>query len=171
MPRTRPQPGTGQIVLLDDEGSPNTVTPLTVGLSGILTGSLTPGDEGQDWYSFEATGGTSYIVEVKDPLTFSRIPLSFGNASQVPGYMVDPSILEVTDDQGNRLLGEHDQGGFTLNWARAFFTPDDSGAYRIKVGAGAQDRTGLGCYTITVRADDHADDSRTEAGVVLRLDD
>ncbi len=162
-------PGTGLITLLDDdEGSPDTIAALTVGLSGILTGSLTAADEGRDWYSFEATGGTSYIIEVKHPLTFSSTQGSFGNPSQIPGYLADPSILEVIDDMDVQMLGEHGQGGFTLNFARAFFTPEDDGTYYIKVGAGAQDPTGLGCYTISVRVDDHADDYRTQSGAAVR---
>ena len=161
-------PGTGLITLLDDdEGSPDTIAALTVGLSGLLTGSLTAADEGRDWYSFEATGGTSYIIEVKHPLTFSALPRSFGSPSQIPGYLVDPSILEVIDDMDVQMLGEHGQGGFTLNFARAFFTPEDDGTYYIKVGAGAQDPTVLGCYTISVRVDDHADDYRTQSGVAV----
>ena len=67
-----------------------------------------------------------------------------------------------------QMLGEHGQGGFTLNFAGAFFTPEDDGTYYIKVGAGAQDRTGLGCHTISVRVDDHADDYRTQSGAVIR---
>ena len=161
-------PEVAVIAVQDDDGSPDSVTPLALGLSGILTGNLTEGDAGQDWYSFEATGGVKYIIEVKHPLTFSAMEGSFGNAAQVPGYLVDPSILEIIDDTDAPVLGEHDQGGFTLNFARAFFTPDRTGTYRIKVGAGEQDRSGVGCYTITVRADDHADDYRTEPGIVLR---
>ena len=163
--------GEGEIALLDDdEGSLDTIATLTVGLSGILTGSLTAADEGRDWYSFEATGGTSYIIEVKHPMTFSPIDERGigGNPSQIPGYLVDPSILEVIDDMDAQLLGEHGQGGFTLNFARAFFTPEDDGTYYIKVGAGRQDRSGLGCYTISVREDDHADDFQTQSGVVIR---
>ena len=163
--------GGGEIALLDDdEGSPDTIAALTVGLSGIVTGSLTAADEGGDWYSFEATGGTSYIIEVKHPMTFSPIDERGigGSPSQIPGYLVDPSILEVIDDMDAQLLGEHGQGGFTLNFARAFFTPVVDGTYYIKVGAGRQDRAGPGCYTISVRVDDHADDFQTQSGVVIR---
>ena len=156
------------VVVDNDEGSPDAVTALTVGLDGILTGNLTEGDAGQDWYSFEATAGVKYIIEVKHSLTFSAIDGSFGNPSQVPGYLVDPGILEIIDDTNAPVLVEHDQGGYSLNFARAFFTPEQTGTYRIKVGAGEQDRSGLGCYTITVRADDHAGDYRTEPGIVLR---
>ena len=166
--------GEGEIALLDDdEGSPGTIAALTMGLSRILTGSLTAADEGGDWYSFEATGGTSYIIEVKHPMTFSPIDERGigGDPSQVPSYLVDPTILEVIDDMDAQVLGERGQGGYTLNFARAFFTPEDDGTYYIKVGAGKQDRAGLGCYTITVRVDDHADDYVTENGVVLHPGD
>ena len=162
--------GKGQIALLDDdEGSPDTIAALTVGLSGILTGSLTAADESRDWYSFEATGGTSYIIEVKHSMTFSPIDKMGigGSPSQIPGYLVDPSILEVIDDSDGQVLEEHGQGGFTLNFARAFFTPDADGTYYIKVGAGAQYPEGLGCYTISVRVDDHADDYMTDPNVVI----
>ena len=163
-----PVHGAAQVVIQDDEGSPDTITPVTVGLSGIVTGNLTVNDEGQDWHSFEATSSERYIIEVKQPLEFAVEKSSFGVGYQVPGYLADPSIIEVTDDQMSQVLGERDQGGFTLNWARAFFTPDETGTYYIKVGAGANDRGGFGCYTITVRVDDHADDFMTEHGVALQ---
>ena len=67
-----------------------------------------------------------------------------------------------------QVLGEHDQGGFTANFARAFFTPEEDGTYLVAVGAGAQDRTAHGFYTLSVRGDDHADDYGTDLGVVLR---
>ena len=168
---TIPREGEGLVAVLDDDGgSPDSLTALTVGLSRILSGSLTLADEGRDWYDFEATGGTSYIIEVKHPMTFSPIDGRGvgGDPSQIPGYLVDPSILGVFDDLDNQLLDERDQGGFTLNFARAFFTPAESGTYYIKVGAGRQDRNGLGCYTISVRVDDHDDDFKTESGVALR---
>ena len=66
------------------------------------------------------------------------------------------------------MLGERDGGGFTGHYARAFFTPDDDGTYRVAVGAGRQNRGGLGCYTISVRADDHPDDYRIKPGSILK---
>ena len=140
------------------------VTILTVGLQHTHTGALTRDNNGRDEYSFDGNGGTQYIIEVKHPLRYvdPDEPASNTQPTQVPGYLVDPSILEITDYLGNQLVGERDEGGFTLRGARAFFTPSTSGTYRIAVGAGAQNRGGLGGYTISVRVDDHADDYRTD---------
>ena len=51
------------------------------------------------------------------------VPAAGGDIWQIPGYMADPSIREVVDSENNQVLREHDQGGFTRNFARAFFTP------------------------------------------------
>lgn len=170
-----------EVALLDTEDEPcssdcpnpyvvtiidNEPEPINVGLANIRTGTLTKEDNGRDWFSFNAVAGEKYIIEVKHPLTFN---MDSRNYLQVPGYLVDPSILEIVDSDDNQVLGEHDQGGFTLNWARAFFQPEDGGTYRIAVGAGAQDRWGLGSYTISVRLDDHADDFGTERGIALEV--
>jgi hypothetical protein len=68
-------------------------------------------------------------------------------------------------------MGEVDQGGFINNWGRAHFTPLNDGTYYIAVGAGSQDRSLLGRYTLSVRADDYADDTRTVRDVTLRPGD
>ena len=77
------------------------------------------------------------------------------------------SILEVLYRNGTQVLGEHDRGGFTLNFARAFFTPGFDGIYQIVVGAGEQDRSALGSYTLSVRVDDFADDYETGSTTVM----
>ena len=160
-----------QVILVMDqhEESRGAITSLTVGLSGIQTGRLTASDGGGDWYSMEAVGGKSYLIEVKHPMAFSAIDENGvgGNPMQVSGYLVDPSILEVVDESDDHVLGEHDQGGFTLNFARAFFNPEDDGTYHIEVVAGPKDRRALGCYTISLRVDDHADDYRTDPSVIV----
>jgi hypothetical protein len=143
------------------------VTPppaVLVGLEHILTAELTADDGGEDFYSLAATAGEQYIIEVKAPM----VPDGGGDLDLVPGYLIDPSILRIVDGDGVELLGEHDQGGFTLNWARAFFTAPATDTYYVAVGAGAQHRHGLGSYTISVRADDHADDYATHPAIVLR---
>ena len=140
------------------------VTPLEVGLRGTWDGELTAEDGGRDWHSFEATAGVQYIIELKGTMVFNEE----GGPQFVPGHLVDPSILEVVDGEGEQVLGEHDRGGFTANFARAFFTPEEDGTYFIAVGAGAQGRTLLGFYTLSVRSDDHADDYRSDPSVVLR---
>ena len=149
---------------------PSPATPIEVGLRGTWDGELTAEDGGRDWYSFEATAGMNYIIELKNTMVFSEVSAdgSGGDPHFVPGHLVDPSILEVVDEHGVQVLGEHDQGGFTANFARAFFTPEEDGTYLIAVGAGAQDRTAHGFYTLSVRGDDHADDYGTDLGVVLR---
>ena len=85
----------------------------------------------------------------------------------VDNHLVDPSILEVVNDQGVQVLGEHDQGGFINNWARAHFTPQEDGTYYIAVGSGAQAPGYLGFYTLSVRADDYADDHKTVRDVTF----
>ena len=142
------------------------VTPLAVGLEHILAGELTAEDGGEDLYSFEATARTQYIIEVKAELVFD--PVDNGNPSFVPPHLKDPSILRIQDSNGVQVLGEQDRGGFTLNWARAFFAPAADGTYTVAVGSGAQERGGFGRYTISVRVDDHADDFRTDPLVVLQ---
>ena len=146
------------------------VSPLTVGLQGELDGNLTQDDGGRDLFYFPGTAGVQYIIELKNTMVFTPIGPDYigGDPSFVPGHLVDPSILEVVDSDGVQLLGEHDRGGFTANFARAFFTPTQDGVYYVAVGAGAQDRDVLGYYTLSVRRDDHADDYRTDSNVVLR---
>ncbi len=140
------------------------VIPLEVGLRGTWDGELTAEDGGRDWHSFEANANVQYIIELKSTMVFNEE----GGPQFVPGHLVDPSILEVVDGEGEQVLGEHDCGGFTANFARAFFTPEEDGTYFIAVGAGAQGRMLLGFYTLSVRGDDHADDYRTDPSVVLR---
>ncbi len=141
-----------------------------VGVSEAQNGELIREDAGRDWYSFEAVAGQSYIIELKSRMSFEE-PDENDDGEHVQfvvGHLADPSILEVVDASGAQVLSEHDGGGIIANFARAFFTPDQDGTYRIAVGAGLQDREGLGWYTISVRADDHADDYRTDPAIVIR---
>jgi len=142
------------------------VTLIEVGLEGMLTGQLTAADGGDDWYRFEASAGEQYIVEVKRPMAVDER----GNLYLVSGTLIDPSLLRLVDSDDRELLGERDGNGFSLNFARAFFTVPAAGTYYLAVGAGSQDRSALGSYTISVRRDDHADDMGTDAAVVLRPD-
>ena len=144
-------------------------SPIEVGLQGELDRNLTEDDGGRDLFYFTGTAGAQYIIELKNTMVFTPIGPDFigGDPTFVSGHLVDPSILEVVDNDGVQLLGEHDQGGFTANFARAFFTPTQDGVYYVAVGAGRQDRTALGHYTLSVRRDDHADDYRTDPNVVL----
>ena len=89
----------------------------------------------------------------------------------VPDHLVDPSILEILDEEGERVLGERDQGGFMGNFARAFFTPEEDGTHYLAIGAGPQDRGATGHYTLSVRVDDHADDYSPDPDVALRPGD
>ena len=125
-------------------------------------GELTEEDGGRDWFSFEADGGQQYIIEVE-----SRMELLEYSTHYVDNHLVDPSILEIVNEEGEQVMGEQDNGGFIFTWARAYFTPDDDGTYYIAVGSGAQARGYFGHYTISVRQDDHADDERTHPDVVL----
>ena len=145
-------------------------TSISVGLIEMMDGELTGEDKGRDWFSFDATGDKNYIIELKGTLEFIESDDSWlgGHLRYVPGKLVDPSILEVVDNQGEQGLREHDQGGFMGNFARAFFTPGEDGTYYIAVGAGAQDRGGTGFYTLSVRVDDHPDDYGLNPGVVLQ---
>ena len=143
-------------------------------LRGMIDGELTEEDDGRDWFSFEAEGGESYIIELKNKMIITGFDGTSGgypSIQYVPGHLVDPSILEIVDEEGEQVLGERGQGGFIRNFARAFFTPDEDGTYYIAIGAGAQDRSALGYYELSVRADDHADDHNVESGLVLRPGD
>ncbi len=139
-------------------------------LWSYVEGELTSDDGGRDWYALEATGGRDYIIEVKNQMVFGEQDNSWTGFSIqfVPDALVDPSILEIVDDQGTQVLGEHDDGGFTANFARAFFTPERDGTHYIAVGAGSQHPAGLGFYSFSVRADDHADDYNPAPDVVIR---
>ena len=143
-------------------------------LRGMIDGELTEEDDGRDWFSFEAEGGNNYIIELKNKMIITGFDGTSGgypSIQYVPGHLVDPSILEIVDEEGDQVLGERDQGGFIRNFARGFFTPDEDGTYYIAIGAGAQDRSALGYYELSVRADDHADDDNVESGLVLRPGD
>ena len=131
-----------------------------------VDGELTDEDEGRDWYSFEAAAGEEYIVELTNKMDIHIGSEDF-HIGYVPGHLVDPSILEIVDNAGVQVLGERDRGGYIANFARAFFSPEEDGTYYVAVGAGSQDRTLLGFYTLSVRRDDHSDDYRTRPGVAL----
>ena len=130
----------------------------------IEHGELTGEDGGRDWFSFEGEGGQDYIIEVESRMEL----LGDGGTPYVEDKLIDPSILEIVDEEGAQVLGEQDNGGFIYLWARGYFTPRTDGQYYVAVGSGNQLRGGLGHYTISVRQDDHADDSHTNAEVTLR---
>ena len=133
-----------------------------------VSGELTLEDEGRDWYNFEATGGETYIIELKNQMEYvEAAPGQHFGTLFVDGHLVDPSILEIINAQGAQVMKERDQGGFLGNFARAYFTPEDDGMHYIAVGAGAQDRGALGFYELSVRADDHPDDFRAHPEVTL----
>ncbi len=144
---------------------------ISVGLIDTRDGELTADDEGRDWFSVDLTGGENYIIELKGMMEFIESDDGDhrlgGYFDYVPNKLVDPSILEVVDDEGDQVLGEHDEGGFMGNFARAFFVPDEDGTYYIAVGAGSQDPGGTGRYTLSLRVDDYPDDFRANPGPVL----
>ena len=147
--------------------------PLSVGVEHAINGELTEEDAGTDWYSFTASAGQNYIVELKPTIALTRHDdhPSDDHPALAHGHLVDPSILEILDEEHTQLVGEKDGGGILPNSARASFTPEEGGIHYIAVGAGAQDRTGTGGYTISIRADDHADDYRTVSDAILRPGD
>ena len=130
----------------------------------IQHGELTKEDGGRDWFSFEGNGGQQYIIEVESRMEIAE---DYGTP-YVDDHLIDPSVLEIVNEQGEQVMGEQDWGGFIQLWARAYFTPDDDGSYYIAVGSGAQARGYLGHYTISVRQDDHADDEKPHPDVVMR---
>ena len=139
-------------------------------LLSAVDGELTNEDEGRDWYSFTATAGEDYIIELTNMMDIYIGDESPGfRAQYVEGHLIDPSILEIVDEEGTQILGERDQGGFMGNFARAFFTPESDGTYYIAVGAGRQAPGELGFYSLSVRQDDHADDHYTNPDVMLYL--
>ena len=146
---------------------------ISVGLIDTRDGELTDEDGGRDWFSVDLAGGENYIIELKSKMEF--IEGEDGEKWWLGGYfdyvedqLIDPSILEVVDENGEQVLGEHDGGGFMGFFARAFFVPDEGGTYYIAVGAGSQDAGGTGLYTLSIRADDYPDDFRANPGPVLR---
>ena len=142
---------------------------IETGLIGAINGELTEEAGGRDWYSFEGERGENYIIELRNQMEFHEGTNTWigGHLNFVDGHLIDPSILEVVDEDGEQVLGEQDEGGFMANFARAFFTPDEDGTYYFAVGGGDEFRSGLGFYELSVRVDDHADDYGTEPGVVL----
>ena len=143
--------------------------PLSVGLEFRLHGELTAADGGRDWYEFDALAERQYIVELAPRTVLAEADdQGLGGVEYFPGHLSDPAILEIVDSGGARVLGERDGGGFCCSAARAYFTPDTDGSYRIAAGAGSSDRDQLGHYTISVREDDHADDFNTDAEIALR---
>ena len=146
---------------------------ISVGLIDTMDGELTAEDDGRDWISVDLVGGENYIIELKSTMEFIQAEDGErwwlgGYFDYVPNKLIDPSIHEVVDDQGEQVLGEHDQGGFMGNFARAFLTPDEDGTFYIAVGAGSEYRVGTGFYTLSLRVDDHPDDYGLNPGVVLQ---
>ncbi len=131
----------------------------------IEHGELTDEDEGRDWFSFTATSGENYIIEAESRMDIQD---DGDGTPYVENHLIDPSILEIVNKKGEQVLGEQDQGGFILNWARGYFNPEDTGTYYIAVGSGHQDPYGTGHYTVSVRVDDHPDDYKTRPDVVIR---
>ena len=83
-----------------------------------ISGELTLEDEGRDWYGFVATGGQGYIIELKNQMEYNiSTPGQHFGTPFVPGHLVDPSILEITNEEGDQVMGESDQGGFLGNFA------------------------------------------------------
>ncbi len=140
-------------------------TPLGVGLEFAIDGELTSGDDGIDWYSFTATAGQNYIIELKPTIatTQRHDDPSDDHPTLVPGHLTDPSILEVLDEDQVQLVGEQDDGGLVPNSARASLSVEYGGTHFVAVGAGQQDRNATGYYTVSVRADDY----RTVSDVTL----
>ena len=133
-----------------------------------IDGELTAEDEGRDWYSFEAVAGEDYIIELVSAMDLAGPgPEEPYFIQYVDNHLIDPSILEIVNEEGEQVLGEHDQGGFVSTWARAHFRPEEGGAYYIAVGSGSQAPGYLGFYTLSVRADDYADDYKTVRDVTL----
>ena len=118
-------------------------------------------------------GSQNYIIELKNRMEFSQSANSWLglHMEYVPDHLVDPSILEILDEEGEQVLGERDQDGFMANFARAFFTPEEDGTYYVAVGGGNEYRVGLGHYTLSLRVDDHADDYSPDPDVALRPGD
>ena len=138
-------------------------------LLGKIDGELTAEDEGRDWYSFEAVAGEDYIIELVSAMDLAGPgPEEPYFIQYVDNHLVDPSILEIVNVEGEQVLDEHDQGGFISLWARAHFMPREAGTYYVAVGSGAQARGHLGFYTLSVRADDYADDHHTVRDLTLR---
>ena len=143
-------------------------------LRGLTDGELTEEDDGRDWFSFDAEGGESYIIEVKNKMIITGFD---GIGGDTPAYNScrgtwwTQAYWRLWTKRVIRCLGSATRGGFLGNFARAFFIPDEDGTYYIAIGAGAQDRGALGFYELSVRADDHADDFRTESGVELEPGD
>ena len=139
-------------------------TPLPDGYLKMAHGELTPEDGGRDAFSFTAQAGMKYIVEVECRMDIQ----DDGDVHYVDDYLVDPSILEVVNQDGVRAMGEQDGGGLLPNWARGYFVPEVTGTYYLAVGSGQLDPSGTGHYTISVRQDDHADDWQTDPEITIR---
>ena len=138
-------------------------------LLGKIDGELTAEDEGRDWYAFEAVAGEDYFIELVITMDLrGNTPEESFSSQYVENHLADPSILEIVNEQGIQVMDEVDRGGFIPTWARAHFVPEEGGTYYIAVGSGAQARGFLGFYTLSVRVDDYADDSKTVRDVVLR---
>ena len=138
-------------------------------LLGRVEGELTEEDGGRDWYSFKAEAGEDYFIELWSAMDLrGNTPEEEFTTQYVENHLIDPSILEIVDEQGVQVLGEHDLGGFIYNWARAHFTPQESATYYLAIGSGVEARADLGFYTLSVRADDYADDYKTVRDVILR---
>ena len=146
------------------------IDPLSVGVANRVHGELTAQDGGRDWFVFSAEGGKPYIIELVSRMEFDDVEEHGPGAGAVfvDDHLIDPSILEIVNAQDERVLEEHDGGGFISNFARAFFVPEADGRFAIAVGTGTQDPGGTGHYTISIRLDDHADDTRIDPRVMLR---
>ena len=138
-------------------------------LLGKIDGELTAEDEGRDWYGFEATGGEDYFIELVSALDLAGPgPEAHFFIQYVENKLIDPSILEIVNEEGEQVMGEHDQGGFINNWARAHFTlPATMAPTTSPLAQGPTTAGGLGFYTLSVRADDYADDYKTARDVTL----
>ena len=138
-------------------------------LLGKADGELTAEDEGRDWYSFEAVAGEDYFIELVSTMDLrGNTPAEQFSSLYVDNHLIDPSILEIVNEGGEQVMGEVNRGGFLSKWARAHFVAPEGGIYYVAVGSGPQIRGFLGFYTLSIRADDYADDYYTVREVILR---
>ena len=137
-------------------------------LRGRIDGEITPEDEGRDWYFFEAVAGEDYIIELVSAMDLAGPgPEEIFFIQYVENKLIDPSILEIVNERGEQVLGEHSEGGFIGTWARAHFRPQEDGTYYLAAGPRPEDHGYLGFYTLPIRADDFADDYKTVRDVTL----
>jgi hypothetical protein len=141
-------------VIYDHGNSYASATPVEVGSTVI--------GRGYDYFSFEATAGTTYAIGTKLGVDHFNFLYYSWSDTAITLYDTDGTTeLAYNDDYGDHT----DEEGVGFHASGIYFTCQTTGTYYVKVSTGEQDFNGVPFFSnkiyklsITVPIDDHGND-------------